>query len=334
MYLPAEDIPGGATRALTTDATSAGEPLEARVTLGPAGLVGTVRNHLPEAVTGVVLLAGRRTYRLPAIAAEGQANVRMDDDDLLGRVVYPSPDAPHSGAGGEFTGKLTHTPTDRLRNDLLRRLLTVPSARVRAMDRPTLIAYTPFCRKLPVTPGDEVADTRGWSVITCPLQLNAPRAGTTVRVPAGLVRTEFDALGTGTWDTIHERFLRTQRNGRLLIEAAFPPATGPISRANATLRINLRAADNRMQVFGLRPGWTRRGDQAAGRVELGTFDSVSGTVTVTAKDIERFAKDGRYRFLVTVQRTGASGRSLLEAGTVPTWRLRYVDVILEGQAGE
>jgi hypothetical protein len=336
IRLPPADLPSGTSRALARDAAADLQPLETRLTFGPDGLTGTIENRLPADVTGVVLYAGRRTYRLPAIPAGESTAVTVDDEDLLQIVRYERPERGEEGARpratGEFTGALAHNPVDRLRNDLLSRLLSVPAPQTRVSSQPTLIAYTPHT---PAAPLDGVDDARGWSVVTAPLSLRAPESGAQVRIPAGLTQMELDSLGTATWDAVRHEFLVTPRDGKLQITVRFPRAIGPVSESSARLRVDIRAMNNRMTVYGLRPEWNPRDRRPQGRTELETFDDPSGVVTLEVENIERFATgQGTYRFLLDVKRTGRTGESLLEAGTVPKWWLRSVDVTLEGQAGE
>ncbi len=336
VLLPATDLPVGTSRALYIDASSDLAPIATGLTFGPEGLTGTIENRLPVEITGMVLYAGRRTYRMGPIPAGESAERTITDADRLRIVRYQRPERnqpnARSFAQGEYTGALTADPVDRLRNALLGQLMTVPGPQTRLNDRPILIAYTPH---LPVSPIDDVTDARGWSVITCPLVLQAPPAGSAIRIPSGLTQTELDSLGTATWDAVRREFLVTPRNGKLLIAARFPRAIGPVSNPRATLRIDIRAMNNQMTVYGLPPRYSPRDRRAGGLVKLETFDDPSGLITFNVENIERFTdKSGRARFLLDVRRTGQSGESLLEAGTVPKWWLRSVDVTLEGQAGE
>lgn len=336
LLLPPTDLPTGTSRALYLDASSDLTPLTTRLTFGPDGLSGTVENRLPANITGMVLYAGRRTYRMGPVPAGGSSELTINDADRLRIVRYQRPDRgrpdARTSAEGEYTGALTADPVDRLRNALLGRLMTVPAPQTRLNDQPILIAYAPH---LPANPIDDVTDARGWSVITCPLVLQAPPAGSDVRVPSGLTQTELDSLGTATWDAVRREFLVTPRDGKLLIAARFPRAIGPVSKPRATLQIDIRAMNNRMTVYGLPSTFSPRDRRPRGLVKLETFDDPSGLVTLNVENIGRFADNtGRYRFLLEVRRTGQSGESLLEAGTVPKWWLRSVDVTLEGQAGE
>ncbi|MFP4054174.1 MAG: hypothetical protein ACLFV7_09970 [Phycisphaerae bacterium] len=338
VLLPDVSMAPGATRGLQLDAQGDQAPLGGTLTFDEDGLSGTLTNNLGVEIGSAVLYADGRTFLAGSLAARQQTAISVDEGDLLQRIVIDRPQVADRGeptVTGEFTGALTHGPIDRLRNELVSQLMTVPDTGVRLQSRPLLIGYAPYT---PAHPLGGKLEGRGWTVVAWPIELRRPAPGSKVLIPAGFTRVDLDSLGTGTWDTVKHEFGVTPRDGKLLLSIRPPDPLEMPSGAVARLRVDIRAMNNRMIVSGLTPRWQRRGrgrDSRGGEVPLETFDNPTGMVEVTVPDLRRFlTPEGEARLLITVRRTGQTGESLLEAGTVPKWWFRSVDVSLEGTTRE
>ncbi len=312
--------------------------LEASLTFDERGLAGEIRNAFDAPLAQPVLLSDGRTFRLPGIDAGASANVSLDADDLLRRVEFVRPERRRASgariepyAVGEFTGSITHTQNDRLRNALLGRLTSVPSLGHPVGTEPVLIGYLEACPLRPVENRDPAR--QGWSVLTWPIRFRAPPAGSRVRIPAGFTRVDLEDRASSIWNPLHRRFEPSPRPGKLIASIRPPEPLSMPADTSLELEIGIRAVGYRLEVLGLPADWGEFDNDNA--VSLGEpFVNPNGTVSLTVQDADRFAHPAKgIRLLLRTESIAPpSSEPVARGGQIGrSWTFETIDVTLEGR---
>ena len=353
MSLPDLTVEVDNTRAVHVDTMKATPGITGSLTFGPDGLTGTLSNRLGLDVSQAVVYAGRRTYRLRCVAPGAlpgrlthgrDTPVAVAPGDFLARVRFVE-DAPKAKpprarkprrpptttpatrqaawqptrrwAVGEFTGSLHNTTTDRLRNDLVGRIATVPGISTQVDTRAVLIGYADGALIEPLSA--DGAARQGWSVVVWPIRLAPPGDARAVLIPAGFVDLKFTHVGAPVWDEMNQRFNPTFRPSEMLVHARPPRVIGRLEAAEARLRIRMDATGYQLIVSGVVP--RGRGE----KVRLKTFDNPR-LVELAATSADRFrAADGSYVFSLEVQRIGTPTED-----DMMRWAFEEIDVVLKG----
>lgn len=229
-------------------------------------------------------------------------------------------------AQGEFTNTIVHSPTDRLRNALLQRIVSIPSMSSRPARRPVLIGYA---SQGPIDPLPEQKLHRsGWWVVVWPLELTAPKAKSKVFIPEGFVDVKFAKGKTlPVWNEISQKFNRdNSRDGEVVVLAGPPRKIFDLDKTIVRLTTEINAIGYRMTVLGIVGA-----KGAAAKTEvIKKIDNPSGTETVTITNADRFRQNnGRYAFIVRVERLGKK-TSAGKRKKMNMWTIENINVSLEG----
>ncbi len=323
--LPPQPVAMKSTRAFEVDAVETVGRIGGELTYDAEGLSGTLTNTLGMDLADTILYADGRAYPVGTIPAGRDTPVRA----AAARRLAPE----------EFTGSLMHSPTDTLRNELIRALVTKGRHAGKA---PVLIGYA---LDIPLHPLRQTGVPRqGWSVVVCPARIVPPTAGAKALVPPGLVEVEYRSEGTPIWNPLQQKFVETYRPGELIVMARPPASFGAMEQASARIEVVAEAANYRMVVSGVTemseaapPTDPRRRGRHLGqlrlrRTEVAEFLNPSGRIVAEIPDADRFRQpNGSYVFSIAVERA----RPGSEAGASPMesalrWSFESVDVSLEG----
>ncbi|HUS48437.1 MAG TPA: hypothetical protein VM098_09960, partial [Phycisphaerae bacterium] len=332
VQLPDQTIETNGTAGFYIDAVRNTPGLTPELTFDENGLVGTIRNDLGFALSGAVIYAGGRTYRVGDIT-EGSQSVSVGLGDRMGRVEFanlrdrigslslagvPKPATPGAArppgrapaqpapsdsgtivqravlrsAVGEFTSAWVRTAADAHRNRLLGYLVSAPAFGRHVDDGPVLIAYGAKSMLDPLS--GRAMERQGWNVVLWPLEFQPPASGAAVTIPSGLLRLRFPRTGATVYDPIMGYNMIRPGSG-LLVHAEPPAAIGPLRDAKAVLTITASASSFRMNVYGVEPA----AERDRGGLELRSVDHPQGATKVEVPRAERFRNaSGAYVFRI------------------------------------
>jgi len=288
--LPQRTLRGNQTNAFYVDTVEALPGLGSALSFDSEGVIGTIRNLLPEPLEDAVIYANRIPYRIGTLPAGAETEIRVTAESQL--------------AAGEFTGGSEIKPR---RNELARALVSSPAAaagsrrggpRRAIASYPILIGYTPYS---PLDPLDgRELERGGWCVMTWPMELVAPPAGTEIYIPAGFVKMR-EAGNLRNPQTGGYR----GEGGVLELSVGPPEPIGSLADAVAEIAVNLNAPNFRLAVSG---GKLNANGVIVPEAEIKTFDSPSGVCKVTVPQAERFAgPDGALLFHLKISRMKSGG---------------------------
>ena len=288
--LPPRTIRGNQTNAFYVDTVENLAVVEPALSLDGEGIVGTIRNLLPDDLEDAVIYANRIPYRLGTLPAGADTEVSITSQSQL--------------AAGEFTGGSEIKPR---RNELTRALVSSPSdvpgarrggPRVEIRYDPILIGYTPHSPLDPIS-GRQL-QRGGWCVVNWPVGLKAPPEGTEVTIPAGFVKVR----ETGNLRDPQTGGYRDE-GGVVEFRASPPPPIGRLSGASAEITVDLNAPNFKLAISG---GQLNANGDIVPKEEIQTYDSPSGTYKVTVPQADRFAgPDGDLLFHLRIRRSESAG---------------------------
>ena len=369
VIIPAKVVPPNATRGFYVDTVVPSPGVQASLTFDDSGVVGQISNLLPQPVNDAVVLTNFKTYRLGSLQADIPTPVRIGPPELLGEVdvsrVWPKsrtsqkrrnaksrkprprrkPRATRAATGprievaGEFTSSLT---PDKRRNDLLAKLITVPSFNRTILARPLLIGYVPGSLVDPLP--DRSLTRAGWSVIAWPMRISPPKPGSEVLIPAGFVEKRLENIRSSVWNSRSMEFHSTNRPGEVVVMARPPWQGGRLRDATAILTVNIQAVGYDLTVAKARLAKNKAGMasrlKVVSRTPVETFSNPSGRLRISVPNAERFADaEGWLAFSLRVTRPTSSAKTKTARGkpspgqdNTVMWKLDSVDVVLKGYA--
>ncbi len=362
VLLPDQVVNMNASRALYAQGLTDTPGMDLRLTYGASGQTLEADNGLGYGLEKAVLYANRRTCRLGEVLG-GRSQLRVAPEDLLGQVTFvsdakpPPSDRPRTarpaapppekapalqshppfvqgfGEGGaegvSVQGLFIATDSldrdEKLQNELVSHLLATPRPLSTIGREPVLIGYARPCPIDPL-PGHDL-EAQGWTIVTWPVRIVPPAAGTPVRIPGAFVHQEYVGRGPISqrlvWSEGAEEF--TPVRGEMETDLWVRPMGPPMRVGEATVRLHLTAVAGAftLQVLGVSGGADGEGQ----RVELASIERPVEAQTVTIPDAERFRRDdGTFVFVLRFAPVDRGDRIRPE-----DWgRLHSVDAELEG----
>lgn len=297
MSMPDQILEPDSTRAFRVEEILPAGDVVSRLTFGPKGLTGTLRNALGRDLHDAVLYVNQRSFAVGPLP-QGQAQTI----EGVGREAKLAP--------GEFTTGMLH---DVLKNSLLQQMAAAPSLTHPVSRQPLLIAKMDGGLLSPLDPPG--LTRTGWSVAVWPLTIVPPDKGSQVQVPPGFVRTQI-RMGE-RWGLMTGE-VSDSRTSEIGLRGLLPPQVTRLKDAKATLTLRLRGGNYKMTLSGGAPGGPK--------VVLQQKDGPTGEITVEAPQAERFeSADGAFEFTLQMELMGAQ-----DAAPPPQWTLESADITLEG----
>jgi len=363
VIIPAKVVPPNATRGFYVDTVVPSPGVQTSLTFNSQGVVGQISNLLPRPINDAVVLTNFKTYKLGSLRANIPTPVRIGPPELLGEVdvsrVWPksrtsqksrraktrkprptrAATGPRIEVAGEFTSSLT---PDKRRNDLLAKLITVPSFNRTILARPLLIGYVPGSLVDPLP--DRSLTRAGWSVIAWPMRISPPKPGSEVLIPAGFVEKRLENIRSSIWNNRSMEFHSTSRPGEVVVMARPPWQGARLRDATAILTVNIQAVGYDLTVAKVRLAKGKTGTasrlKVVSRTPVETFSNPSGRLRISVPNAERFADAaGWLAFSLRVARPTSPAKTKTTRGkpspgqdNTVMWKLDSVDVVLKGYA--
>lgn len=301
LSLPDVSLPPNSIRTFLLDGIATMPPIQADLTFGPDGAVGTITNNTDVDVQDAVIYINRRCYKVGDLPAGETGKVTLKISDLL--------------AQGKFSGKLASSIGDKLRNAMLHEMTTSLNNHRKHDNRPVLIAHAPIMPLEPLA-GRELT-RQGWSILVWPVEITPPPADTQIVMPSGFVETVIKPLGVLVYKEQENTFLSTYRPTELLLLVGSPAIADNLTDATIKLVVGINAPTCRMVVAG------RDGNKYT------TIKSFTGPVgllpEIKIPNAERFLNaNGQYEISIKIEKPAGSEDLAL-------WQFRSIDVSLEGK---
>lgn len=309
LTLPEFEVPPGAAVAFSNAASvSLDGRLISDLHFGPKGLEGTITNNTRFGLADAVVFARGRAYRIGDLPAWKATPVVIGNDDRMD--------------SGEFLqGTAVKSYEGILRNDLVTQLTALQTG-VRRDKQPYLLAWSKTSPLAPVPEMDGAASA-GLMLMVEPLAYSPSPAGSRVLIPEDMLVKRYAPRGMTPVNIRTDEFLTGSHNSAgidLLLSP--PPAVGPLTQTQLTLRVAIQAPTYQMIIYGIRPDGEL--------LQLETFDNPSGIREFVVTDADRFmTPEGAVRVNVQVKAL-QGGDDAASAAARPAWRFDSIDSTLEG----
>ncbi len=238
------------------------EPLSARATFGPNGIVGTVSPGPFQHVSDLVI----------ATSGHGGLSVRLQPG---GQFAAGTNDVLRPG---EFIGGSILSDEQRRRQTVYRKLL-VRQEGEQYPRRPTLLAWAEPYDVNFILPPD--AERKGSALLAVPLEFERAPAGTRLTIPAPLL--PYEPVGAaGAYDVTRHEWIKSNLARQTMLRFQIPRGVLPIQLDRAVLTVSINAPSRTVDVIA------RRGTEI---VPLETFDSPIGILRVETDQAELLTPD-------------------------------------------
>ena len=326
IILPGRDVAQKSDTKFYVDSIAEVGGIESELTFDSRGLTGTLTNRMGEPLKSAVIYVNRHSYAVGNVA-DGNVNIALGDKQSLGRDEFTS--------GGVVV--------DKLRNEFLRNLLSVPDLGREVGTKALLIGYMDGSVINPAPSVD--MEYQGWSAVVWPVNIVAPPTGTEVTIPSGFVERVILNSGGLVWNETKQSFQDAQyrESGIVLLVRPPKPIEG-LSNPTITVNVHIQASNYKLVVSGAKATRSRQGAgrnaTVLSRTEIDTIINPTGKYEFVIPDAERFINaDGWYGITLEVK-----GLQKSKAGTAPGkvgktkksktsrggWSFRTVDVGLKG----
>ena len=304
------------------------QPIQARATFGPAGLVGTLEAEpFRDLADALVVMPGQ-----PILAANLAAGGKFTSGpgDVL--------------AAGEFIGGTILSDERRRRRAVYKKMLDTPANDAAKLDNETAITRNDPIHGYPSEPKllvwaapydtqftlPSVMQRVGSALLAIPLKFDHPAAGTSFVIPSPCV-TYASGGTSGAYVNRERRWISAMNNATTTtLRFKLPREVLPMKIKQANLTVTIDAPGRKLSITAGR---------GASEVSLATRNSPVGTVKLNIDRGDVLTVDAEGTFLLNIDVGTAAGESRdaiggagRDIGSFPVWRIEGVQLEVTGIA--